>query len=369
MSPSFMFLLVGLLSALRWLHVSACGTSCPDKPVLTPSRLVVKYGDPASATCVACQRDCLPVDESVIAMEVSEGERLINGTIVNWTVGRLTAWDSEPKCYYTDKNDKQCCSRLSLTVYQPPKSVSISLNQSGPLTEHTEYILQCSVQEVAPIEKLVVTFYKGNTQLGSMRGDSTQKPPVNKLFTLSFNTSKEHNGAQFWCDAKLELGPEGPQPPPAVKSNNLTATVHYGPELKVSADPDPITITRGNTLNLTCLAEGNPEPSYSWTLPSNKGYHSGTSLTVQSVDYQDEGEYVCTVSSKLKTIHVKFNVQVQKNIWLYIIIATVVAVALLLTILAIFYFFYYKHNKMGKYQLKDVFRLGTVHHTAIPLSA
>uniref|UniRef100_A0A3Q2CRG0 Vascular cell adhesion protein 1-like n=2 Tax=Cyprinodon variegatus TaxID=28743 RepID=A0A3Q2CRG0_CYPVA len=340
MFSSCIFLVTSFLIILQCFHASACGANCPDKPVLTPSRLVVKYGDPASATCVACQKDCLPVNESVIDMEVPVGERSTNGTTVNWTVDHLRLWDSDPKCYYTDKNDKQCCSALSVTVYQPPQSVSISLNQSGPLTEHTEYILQCSVQKVAPIQNLVVTFYKGNTQLGTMHGDSTQKTPVNKLFTWNFNTSKEDNGAQFWCDAKLELGPEGPQPPPVVKSNYLTATVHYGPELKVSADPPPITITRGNNLNLTCLAEGNPEPSYRWTLPSNKGYSSGTSLIVQSVDYQDEGQYVCTVSSKLKTIHVKFNVQVKASIWPYIIVVIVV-VALLLSLI----FFVYKRNR------------------------
>uniref|UniRef100_A0A3Q2NZA8 CD80-like immunoglobulin C2-set domain-containing protein n=1 Tax=Fundulus heteroclitus TaxID=8078 RepID=A0A3Q2NZA8_FUNHE len=196
------------------------------KPVLTPSTLVVKYGDPASTRCVACQQACLPVNETIIAVEASVGKTTKDGTTLTWTVDRLTQWDLTPKCFYTDVNNHQCLTHLPVIVYQPPENVSISLNHTGPLTEHTEYILQCSVLNVAPAGNLVVTFYRGQTQLGQKRATSTSKKPVNESFTLSFNASKEDNGAQFWCEAKLELGADGPQPPPVVKSDSLTATVH-----------------------------------------------------------------------------------------------------------------------------------------------
>ncbi|MEQ2230758.1 hypothetical protein ILYODFUR_032693, partial [Ilyodon furcidens] len=86
-----------------------------------------------------------------------------------------------------------------------------------------------------------------------------------------------------------------------------------GPELKVPADPAPINIISGETLQLNCSAEGNPDPLYNWTLPSNKGHHTEKTLTVESVDFQDGGQYVCTVSNKVSTVSVRFNVTVQSE--------------------------------------------------------
>ncbi|XP_054912401.1 uncharacterized protein LOC129376829 [Poeciliopsis prolifica] len=361
-----LFLLISFLNVLRWLHVSACDYSCPDKPVITPSSLVVKFGDPTSATCVACQQACLPSDENVINMETSRGTKVINGNTVTWTVKQMNVWNLTPKCYYTNEN-AQCCTNLNVIVYKPAESVSFSFNRSGPLTEGSEVTLQCDVLKVAPAKNLIVTFYRGQTSVGEMRSNNTEKGPVNGTFSLSYKTSKEDNGVQFWCEAKLDLGAEGPQPPLVVKSDNLTATVYYGPELKVPADPAPISIIRGETLHLSCLGEGNPKPQYNWTLPSNKGHSSGNDLRIDSVDSQDGGQYICTVSNTVNSVSVTFDVTVQENFIPYIIGAVVIAAAVILIIAGVIYSFYYKQNKMGKYQLKDVFRLSPMHPTTVPL--
>ncbi|XP_007549737.1 intercellular adhesion molecule 1-like [Poecilia formosa] len=364
---SCLFLLISFLNILRCFHVSACDYSCSDKPVITPSRLVVKFGDPASATCVACQQACLPLDESVISMEASLGTPDINGTKVTWTVDRMTEWELTPKCYYTDSTNHQCCTSLSVTVYKPPESVSFSLNPSEPLTEGSKVTLQCDVLNVAPVANLTVTFYRGQTPLDQVKSNDTTEKPVSETFSLSYNTRKEDDGVQFWCEAKLELGAEGPQPPLVVKSEEVTATVYYGPQLKVPADPAPISITRGEPLHLICLAEGNPKPQYSWTLPSNKGHRSGTDLKIDSAGVQDGGQYVCTVSNNVNSVSVTFNVTVQENFIPFIIGAVVAAAVVILIGAGVIYSFYYKQNKMGKYQLKDVFRLGAMHPTTVPL--
>lgn len=109
---------------------------------------------------------------------------------------------------------------------EPPEGVSISLNDTGPLIEDKSITLQCSVLNVAPVENLNVTFYRELTLLGSIKYNSTTKEPVNETFALSYNITKKDNGAQFWCEAKLELGTEGPHPPPVVRSQNLNAIVY-----------------------------------------------------------------------------------------------------------------------------------------------
>ncbi|XP_032419215.1 vascular cell adhesion protein 1-like isoform X1 [Xiphophorus hellerii] len=347
--------------------VNTCNYSCPDKPVMTPSRLVVKFGDPASATCVACQKTCFPLEDSIINMEASLGTPHKNGSTVTWTVNQTTEWDLTPKCYYTTIMNDQCCTNLPVTVYKPPESVSFGLNPSGPLTEGSEVTLQCDVQNVAPAENLTVTFYRGHRLLGQVKSNNTAKKPVNETFSMSYNNTKEDNGVQFWCEAKLELGAEGPQPPLVVKSKETTATVHYGPELKVPVDPAPISIIRGEPLHLTCLAEGNPKPRYNWTLPSNRGHISVTDLKIDSVDFQDGGQYVCTASNIVNSVSVRFDVTVQENVIPYIIGAVVATAALILIGSGVIYGCYYKQNKMGEYRPTDAFCLGEVRHNTVIL--
>ncbi|XP_043971616.1 uncharacterized protein LOC122830374 [Gambusia affinis] len=217
--------------------VSSCNSSCQDKPVITPSRLVVKFGDPASATCVACQQACLPPDENRIDMEVSLGMANLNENTVSWTVNQMTEWEINPKCFYTTVK-AQCCTDLPVTVYKPPESVSFSIKPSGPLSEGTVAILQCDVLNVAPAKNLIVTFYRGQRSLGEEKSSNTTKKPVNEAFSSNYNISKEDNQVQFWCEAKLELGAEGPQPPLVVKSKKTTVSVHWKPtDLETTSKP------------------------------------------------------------------------------------------------------------------------------------
>ncbi|XP_037621009.1 vascular cell adhesion protein 1-like isoform X2 [Sebastes umbrosus] len=306
----FILLVVSLMSFLCSFLVSSCDENCADKPVFTPSRLVVKFGDPASASCSVCQHACLG---NKFEVESPVGDSTKNGTTVSWRVDRLTEWRISPICYYNDNTtNDNCCTYLPVTVYQPPDNVSISfVDLTGPMFEGHQYTLQCTVQHVAPVQNLTVTFYRGQTALGQRLSNNPVNKPVTEIFTLNITTSKEDDGAQFWCDAKLELGPEEPQLPPVVMSQNITAIVLYKPQL-ASSHPDPITVTEGKPLQLSCSAEGNPTPSYTWMLPSaHLSPLDGSVLTINSVTSSDEGQYICSVSNSVGTVTVKFNVVVQ----------------------------------------------------------
>ncbi|RVE75884.1 hypothetical protein OJAV_G00003410 [Oryzias javanicus] len=120
---------------------------------ISPSSLVVRFGDPVKANC-SKQKAGFP--------------------ILGWAVPVV----------------EHCHMALSLTVYQPPTAVSITfVNHTGPLLEGGSYSLQCTVQDVAPLEKVV------------------------------------DNGTEYWCEARLDLGPEGPQQPLVVTSQKLTLLV------------------------------------------------------------------------------------------------------------------------------------------------
>uniref|UniRef100_A0A3B4GIK3 Ig-like domain-containing protein n=1 Tax=Pundamilia nyererei TaxID=303518 RepID=A0A3B4GIK3_9CICH len=260
---------------------SVFGLKCP---VFTPSALVVKYGDPASVTCDVCQKDCTG---DVFGLDHAVGKDTKNGTTMFWTVDRLTEWDPFVMCYYFNDAGDPCTHILDITIYPPPGSVSISfVNHTEMMFENQQYTLQCSVQNVAPVQSLKVTFYRGNTALGHLRSNSEQKKPVNETFTLNITPSREDDGAQYWCEAKLELGPAGPQRPPVVTSEKLPALVHY-----------VITITEGDTLPLNCSSVGNP--------------YSGSVLTIKSVGFEHEGQYICTVRNTVGTVTKEFNIDVQ----------------------------------------------------------
>ncbi|KAE8300451.1 hypothetical protein D5F01_LYC00592 [Larimichthys crocea] len=363
MSLSHILLVVSLTDFLYRIHVDACDRNCADKPVFTPSRLVVKYGDPVAANCSVCE-DCL----YLFGLETPLGEQNQNGTTISWKAPKMTEWDPAPSCYYTKKDsDDQCCSDLPITVYQPPDNVLIRFDgHTGPMFEGRYYTLQCEVQKVAPIENLIVTFYKGQTALDKQPYNGTYKKPVTKIYNLVITPREEDDGAQYWCEAKLELGPEGPQPPPVVISQKITASVHYKPRLQGSPHSQ-ITIKAGSPLLLNCSAWGNPSPSYSWTLPSGSPHSSSSNvLTIDSVASANGGLYTCSVSNSRGTINVEFNVTVEE-INIILIIGIVVVIVAVVAVCGLLYCRYYRTKRMGKYTLKDVFRLGR-QHTAVPIT-
>lgn len=361
-----LLLVLGLLGTLGDVLGSVCNETCPDKPVFTPSTLVVKYGGSTSATCVACEDACLG-HKYDLEVAVGSRKRHPNSTTVTWIVANMTQWDTYAWCYYNTDSDTQCCTILNVIVFHPPESVSMSiLNHTGPMFEHEEYTLQCTVRNVAPVEKLAVTFYMGLKELGRVTSKATMKEPITETFILNLNASKEDDGAGLWCQAQLELGPSGPQPPLITVSQEVPATVYYGPDLDDPATPQPISVTEGRTLQLNCSAVGNPPPSYTWTLPSGGStVPDGSVLTVTSVGFEHGGQYVCNVTSNRKTVTVNFSVNVQVDFIPYIIAGVVIAVALACFVALMMYMQYYKQRRMGQYNLKDVFRFHA-RHIAVP---
>ncbi|XP_067442095.1 cell surface A33 antigen-like [Thunnus thynnus] len=136
----------------------------------------------------------------------------------------------------------------------------------------------------------------------------------------------------------------------------ICTVIIYEPQLKGSSHPDPITDTEGDRLQLDCSAVGNPSPSYNWTLPSATGSpFSGVIVTIESVTLEHKGQYNCSVHNNIGTVTVKFNVDVKEN-YMYIILVVVSVIALAAIVFISGFIHLYKHNRMGRYNVRDVKR-------------
>ncbi|XP_035253507.1 hemicentin-2-like isoform X1 [Anguilla anguilla] len=284
---------------------AASGEGCSLE--LRPSRVVVGFGDPVSVSCVASR----PV--RVLGWEAAIGSAHTQSDLtVRWGVDSLKDWIEEPICYgvfFTAP--RQCEEKLNLVLYKIPDSVSISaVNHTGPMTDGQQYQLQCEVQNIAPVQYLTLRWYRGQTEVYNHTfSDLTPDTPVQVSSTLLVTPTSADDGAQYSCVAELELGPEGPQPPPEVKSEPLNITVHYSPVF-YSPDDETLEVTEGEGVPLNCSAQGNPFPVYSWSSPLNQEEKtSQTQITSTSLT-PGAHSYTCTASNQLGQQSKKFTVKI-----------------------------------------------------------
>ncbi len=88
------------------------------------------------------------------------------------------------------------------------------------VVEGTLYELQCDIN-VAPVQNLMVRWYKDDEIIQTETFNSTTNSTTNSTIkraqdvssTLTVNMSRGESGAQFKCEAQLDLGPYGKQPP------------------------------------------------------------------------------------------------------------------------------------------------------------
>lgn len=119
-------------------------------------------------------------------------------------------------------------SVLLFNLPETPDSISISLvNHTGAMVEGREYQLLCEVQNIAPVQYLTLRWYRGQTEVyNNTFSELSPTTPVQVSSTLLITPSKAEDGAPYSCEAALELGLEGPQPPPRVKSEPLSINVN-----------------------------------------------------------------------------------------------------------------------------------------------
>ncbi|TRY83749.1 hypothetical protein DNTS_003962 [Danionella cerebrum] len=231
--------------------------TCPIE--IRPPTLVVRYGDSASADCNTS------VSHTMLGWESSVGEmQKISENISRWSIAELKDWDFDPPFCFLNHED-QCEDNLNVIVYKTPESVSIStVKDIGAMIEGNQYELQCDVHNVAPARSVTVKWYKEQTLLYQTNFTDAQKTPVSQISKFMIHPNRTDDGTRFWCEAEMNLGEAGPQPPPKNSSNNLIIAVHYKPIIDENKLSSVVTVIRGYPIELVCKAEGKPEPTIIW---------------------------------------------------------------------------------------------------------
>lgn len=122
--------------------------------------------------------------------------------------------------------NEQCWQNIFL---ETPDRVSIStVGHTGPMIEGREYELQCDIQNVAPVHLLTVNWYKGQHIVAKTSFSDSTKTPVNQSTIFHITVSRAHDGAQYRCEAELQVSKKRPgaQSTSKVSSQVLGLSVH-----------------------------------------------------------------------------------------------------------------------------------------------
>ncbi|KAM7387111.1 hypothetical protein PAMA_009639 [Pampus argenteus] len=271
--------------------------ACTGKPVndpcpieMIPPSIVVRYGDSFSANCSSLnQQDGLGWESPIGGTGLMEGV-----TSVLLEVKTVNMWVIEPICFFTGRKE-QCSHCLPITIYKMADNVSMSL-PVGPMVEGKTYRLQCDVANVAPASHLHVFWHKGNQIIHTESFKNESSPsPVSVSSVTNMIAYRDDNGARIWCEAKLNLGPFGPDLP-ALESKSHDLHVLY-PPIFIEPEKEMVTLTGGGKKSLNCTAAGNPTPLYRWHLPHpiQPKKNKDENQPVLTISYP--GTYTCTVSN------------------------------------------------------------------------
>ncbi|CAL9693131.1 unnamed protein product [Knipowitschia caucasica] len=282
--------LIGLI--LFCMFVSVLGDGCSLS--LKPSRVVVGFGEAVSVHCEATRPVRVLGWESAIGSSHTQQEQS-----VQWKVDSLIDWIEEPICYGVFHTaPRQCEEKLNLVLYKSPDGVTIRpVEHTGPMVEAKKYQLLCEVQNVAPVQYLSLKWYRGDKMVHNHSfTDLTSSTPVQVSSILEIFPTRAENGASYRCVAELELGPEGPQPPPSITSASLNVSVNFPPTF-IGSETEVVELISGAEMTLNCTALGHPPPVYSWLSPSSTQQTGDEAVLVSSSLVP--GAYICTASNSL----------------------------------------------------------------------
>ncbi|KAL7852071.1 hypothetical protein SRHO_G00178560 [Serrasalmus rhombeus] len=161
----------------------------------------------------------------------------------NCTIPSASSVDSgEYKCKCMNELGERYSEALTLDVWYPTKSISVSISPSGEIVEGSSVNLTCSSNASPPVK--IYTWFKGST-------------PVGEGKTYSIPNIRSEDSGEYTCQSRNDHGER--------RSTTVHLDVWYPPKnISVSIRPSG-EIVEGSSVTLTCSSDANPPvKNYTW---------------------------------------------------------------------------------------------------------
>ncbi|KAF0032848.1 hypothetical protein F2P81_015138 [Scophthalmus maximus] len=297
------------MSHILMLMFSLCDAdvTCPaDQFILNPPEVIAEYGQEVVVNCTSTDDD---FDEIYWRDGTRQSEKNTDGSSISWTL-HLSDWNIKPKCIIKLNESFECSKDLGMTIFKNPDTVVLyPIKHVKTTVEGTQYELQCDVIDVAPVQNLTLTWYRDNQAIKTESFTNTSTTPVSESSILTVSVNREDNKAQFRCEAKLDFTPRGPKLLAFFDTHSLF--VHYAPELN-SNTSNVFYVGVGDSVALSCGAEGNPAPQFHWTRDGVNMTELTGNLNVTHVN--TTATYTCTATNDLGRITRHISVHVIKDV-------------------------------------------------------
>ncbi|XP_034529137.1 vascular cell adhesion protein 1b [Notolabrus celidotus] len=179
-------------------------------------------------------------------------------------------------------------NKTSLKVYSFPSTPMIS--GQDHLRLGAESLLTCKVSEVYPPEQLTLSWLRGDVVLQSIMGDPGSSSVQSEY---RFIPQAQDSGGFISCRAMLDIQDLPSQD--HTRETSVLLNPLYPPVVTVTKDS--MLVMAGSRLTLNCSAEGNPEPTLTWTFRraegGSEGRGQGLQLVLDPVILSESGWYDC----------------------------------------------------------------------------
>ncbi|KAL6482257.1 hypothetical protein MHYP_G00103370 [Metynnis hypsauchen] len=197
----------------------------------------------------------------------------------NYTITKASSVDSgEYKCKCMNELGEKYSEALTLDVWYPTKSISVSITPSGEIMEGSSVTLTCSSNANPPVK--IYTWFKGSTSVAEGK-------------TYSIPNIRSEDSGEYTCQSRNDHRER--------RSTTVHLDVWYPPKrVSVSISPSG-EIVEGSSVTLTCSSDGNPPvKNYTWFKEGGTSpVGSGQNYSIINITADHKGWYHCEAWNKL----------------------------------------------------------------------
>ncbi|XP_048859770.1 neural cell adhesion molecule 1-like [Brienomyrus brachyistius] len=192
---------------------------------------------------------------------------------------------------------------LMIYVYQRPTFAKTATYYE--FLEGDVAVVPCSVTGQPQVE----VKWKKNLAESNVTTDSDARIKVLEDSSLQINGIQREDHGAYSCVARI---PGRPISETLVISVVVTAS----PKVWIQESEKSVLEGPENNVSIVCLVTGEPTPNITWSSPmlSNTSHYTFNSdkseLTITSVDFSDNGEYICTARNKIGAQSASFKLNV-----------------------------------------------------------